>query len=54
MFDRILTLYTKYLALLLNGYGLLMGYATATLCRWPIKRRRTLSIEIGMQNATCD
>jgi bile acid:Na+ symporter, BASS family len=35
----------------LNLYGLLGGYGVASLFRLDVPRRRTLSIEIGMQNA---
>lgn len=35
----------------LNLYGLCGGYAVAKTCRMNLARRRTLSIEIGMQNA---
>lgn len=36
---------------ILNLYGMTAGYATGRLFRMNKKRRRTLSIEIGMQNA---
>jgi BASS family bile acid:Na+ symporter len=36
---------------LLNLWGLLSGYQTARLFGLPVSQRRTLSIEIGMQNA---
>lgn len=38
-------------AMILNAYGLGMGYGVASLARMAPRRRRTLSIEIGMQNA---
>ncbi len=38
-------------ALLLNIYGLIGGYGVGSLFRLGVKRRRTLTIEIGMQNA---
>ncbi len=38
-------------ALLLNAYGLMAGYGVGSLFRMGIARRRTLTIEIGMQNA---
>ncbi len=37
--------------LLHNFVGLVGGYAAGTLYRFDIRRRRTLSIEVGMQNA---
>jgi len=37
--------------LLLNIYGMLAGYGVGTLFRLAPKRRRTLTLEIGMQNA---
>lgn len=36
---------------ILNIYGLIAGYGTASLFRFDQPRRRTLAIEIGMQNA---
>jgi BASS family bile acid:Na+ symporter len=36
---------------ILNVYGMLGGYGVASLFRMDIRRRRTLAIEIGMQNA---
>lgn len=36
---------------ILNVYGMLAGYGTGKLFKMDLKRRRTLSIEIGMQNA---
>ena len=37
--------------LILNIYGMLAGYGTGSLFRMNTRRRRTLAIEIGMQNA---
>jgi BASS family bile acid:Na+ symporter len=37
--------------LILNIYGMLAGYAAGSVFRMSTYRRRTLSIEIGMQNA---
>jgi len=37
--------------LILNVYGMNMGYGVGVLFRMEQRRRRTLSIEIGMQNA---
>ena len=37
--------------LILNLYGMAMGYGVGALFRMETRRRRTLSIEIGMQNA---
>tara|TARA_B100000073_G_C23382618_1_gene431723 strand:- start:161 stop:589 length:429 start_codon:yes stop_codon:yes gene_type:complete len=34
-----------------NLLGLLMGYLFATFFRFPIKERRTIAIEVGMQNS---
>ena len=34
-----------------NGIGLLLGYALAALFRLPEKARRTVAIEVGMQNS---
>jgi BASS family bile acid:Na+ symporter len=36
---------------ILNVYGMLAGYGVGSLFRMVAKRRRTLAIEIGMQNA---
>ena len=36
---------------ILNIYGMLAGYGVGTVFRMDISRRRTLAIEIGMQNA---
>jgi BASS family bile acid:Na+ symporter len=36
---------------ILNIYGMLAGYGVGTIFRMEIRRRRTLAIEIGMQNA---
>ena len=38
-------------AIILNIYGMLAGYGVGSVFRMNIRRRRTLSIEIGMQNA---
>ncbi len=38
-------------ALALNLYGMASGYGVGKLFRMPTQRRRTLAIEIGMQNA---
>lgn len=38
-------------ALILNAYGTIMGYSIASFFRMEKRRRRTLAIEIGMQNA---
>ena len=38
-------------AIVLNIYGMLTGYGIATAFRMNLLRRRTLAIEIGMQNA---
>ena len=41
-----------FLAIFLhNAGGYLLGYAAARLFRMPVPRRRTLSIEVGVQNA---
>jgi len=37
--------------IILNIYGMLAGYSVGSIFRMNIKRRRTLAIEIGMQNA---
>ena len=34
-----------------NGIGLLLGYAAGTLTRAPLSQRRTIAIEVGMQNS---
>jgi BASS family bile acid:Na+ symporter len=36
---------------ILNIYGMLGGYGVGSILRMEARRRRTLSIEIGMQNA---
>jgi BASS family bile acid:Na+ symporter len=36
---------------LLNLYGMAAGYGVGALTRMAVQRRRTLAIEIGMQNA---
>jgi BASS family bile acid:Na+ symporter len=38
-------------AVLLNVYGMLCGYGVGSVFRMEVRRRRTLAIEIGMQNA---
>jgi BASS family bile acid:Na+ symporter len=38
-------------SIILNAYGMLAGYGVGSLFRFNIPRRRTLAIEIGMQNA---
>jgi BASS family bile acid:Na+ symporter len=38
-------------AIILNTYGMLAGYGVGKAFRMELARRRTLSIEIGMQNA---
>jgi BASS family bile acid:Na+ symporter len=38
-------------AVVLNIYGMLAGYGVGTAFRMGVQRRRTLTIEIGMQNA---
>lgn len=38
-------------AVLLNVYGMLGGYGVGSAFRMEVRRRRTLAIEIGMQNA---
>jgi len=38
-------------AIILNIYGMLAGYGVGTAFRMELARRRTLAIEIGMQNA---
>jgi BASS family bile acid:Na+ symporter len=45
------TLYLLGPVLILNVYGMLAGFGLGTACRFNSARRRTLSIEIGMQNA---
>jgi len=37
--------------LLLNLFGMAAGYGAGVLFRMPVERRRTLAIEVGMQNA---
>ena len=34
-----------------NSLGYLLGYAAGSLCRFSTAKRRTISIEVGMQNA---
>ena len=38
-------------AVILNLYGMLAGYGVASVAGMEVRRRRTLAIEIGMQNA---
>jgi len=38
-------------AVILNLYGMLSGYGVGSAFRMEVRRRRTLAIEIGMQNA---
>ena len=38
-------------AVILNIYGMLSGYGVGSAFRMEVRRRRTLAIEIGMQNA---
>jgi BASS family bile acid:Na+ symporter len=38
-------------AVLLNIYGMLTGYSVGSIFRMAVPRKRTLAIEIGMQNA---
>lgn len=38
-------------AVILNIYGMICGYGVGSIFRMEVPRRRTLSIEIGMQNA---
>ncbi|HIJ70530.1 MAG TPA: bile acid:sodium symporter family protein [Planctomycetes bacterium] len=45
------TLYLLVPVFVLNIYGMSAGFALGTACRFSPQRRRTLSIEIGMQNA---
>ena len=51
--DKLQTVTALILAsvLILNIYGLAAGYGVASLFRLPLSQKRTLSIEIGMQNA---
>ena len=37
--------------IVLNVYGMLAGYGVGSASRMDLRRRRTLAIEIGMQNA---
>jgi BASS family bile acid:Na+ symporter len=46
-----LTVMILTVVLLLNLYGMLAGYTVGSVFRMEDRRRRTLSIEIGMQNA---
>ena len=38
-------------AIILNLYGMVAGYTVGSVFRMSVRRRRTLAIEIGMQNA---
>lgn len=38
-------------AIVLNLYGMVAGYTVGSIFRMSVRRRRTLAIEIGMQNA---
>jgi BASS family bile acid:Na+ symporter len=51
--SRLAQLTTVILAvvLVLNLYGMLAGYGVGSVFRMGLRRRRTLAIEIGMQNA---
>ncbi|MBN1796260.1 MAG: bile acid:sodium symporter family protein [Sedimentisphaerales bacterium] len=46
-----LSLIIVVVGIILNLYGMSAGYGVGKLFRMEVKRRRTLSIEIGMQNA---
>jgi len=46
-----MSMFILLIVFLLNISGYSLGYAVAKLAKLNIKRRRTLSIEIGMQNA---
>ncbi|MBN1766440.1 MAG: bile acid:sodium symporter family protein [Sedimentisphaerales bacterium] len=46
-----LTIFILVVVLLLNLYGMGMGYTVGSIFRLDWRRRRTLCIEIGMQNA---
>jgi BASS family bile acid:Na+ symporter len=45
------TLLILITVVILNIYGMLAGFGVGSLFRMDIRRRRTLAIEIGMQNA---
>lgn len=45
------TLLVLGVCLALNLSGMSLGYGVGWACRMPVSRRRTLSIEVGMQNA---
>ena len=51
--DRLahITLVVAAAAIVLNLYGMSCGYGIASVFKMTMKRRRTLAIEIGMQNA---
>lgn len=44
-------LLTMAIVFLHNGLGYLLGYSVGMLCRFSVPKRRTISIEVGMQNA---
>ena len=46
-----LVLLTLSVVFLHNGLGYLLGYSVGTLCGFSTAKKRTLSIEVGMQNA---
>lgn len=46
-----LLLLTLSVVFLHNGLGYLLGYSVGRLCRFSRAKKRTLSIEVGMQNA---
>ena len=46
-----LVLLTLSVVFLHNGLGYLLGYSVGTLCGFSTVKKRTLSIEVGMQNA---
>ncbi len=47
-----LVLLTLSVVFLHNGLGYLLGYSVGTLCGFSTAKKRTLSIEVGMQNAS--
>lgn len=40
-----------FVVILHNSFGLALGYSLATACRLPVAARRTIAIEVGMQNS---
>ena len=46
-----LFLWTFAVVLCHNSFGYLLGYTVGRLCRFPKAKNRTISIEVGMQNA---